>query len=143
MTFMDRLRADQEAARKSRDSAISSVLSAVLGECNSRAKSIHPVRALTDAEIHSVVQKTIKDTNEAITITDDPTERQRLERERDYLRRYLVPDVLSDDELEAIAIRLNPIMNSKQILDHLRLSYSGRYDPRRAAEIVRLVVNSP
>lgn len=137
--MIDRLKADREIARKSRNKVIVRLLDILIGQCSARASGIQPVRALTDAEVISVVRKMMTHLDRAIA-SANATQLLRLKTERDFLRRYMPPDELSDEELEAIAVRLNSIMNFKQILDYLQASYAGRYDPKRAVEIVRVIV---
>jgi uncharacterized protein YqeY len=143
MSVMARLEVDQVTARRSRDQQIVHLLDGVICECTNRSKNMRPVRALTDAEVLSVVNQQIKRRSAAILKSGkDVGQIRRLEKEREYLRRYLPPNELSDEDLEAIAVRLHSIMSMNQILDHLQSSYRGRYDPARAFDIVRGVVNS-
>lgn len=139
-SLLERLRSDQLDARKARNTLIADLLGTVIGECDTRAKNIRPARALTDGEVLLVIQRTVKNLGETYTLIKETPQRteqaKRLSAEHTYLQRYL-PQALTDEELEDIAIRLNAIMDMKHIMEHLRREHTGRYDPKRAAEIVR------
>lgn len=144
-SLLEQIRADQLVARKARDTVIADLLGTVLGECETRAKNIRPTRALTDGEVLLAIQRTVRSLGETYTLIKDTPDRAdqalRLRKERAYLERYL-PQPLTDQELEEIAIRLNAIMDMKHIMENLRREYAGRYDPQRAAEIVRMVTRT-
>ena len=53
------------------------------------------------------------------------------------LRGYLSKQHLTDEEITTIAIRQHSIRSVPQILQYFRENYAGRYDPKRAATIVR------
>lgn len=136
--IMDRIKADQLRARKSRDVVIENVLDQVIEECDAR-RSLQPMRSLTDGEVISVVRKVSSGLDKRVTT---PTRRQQIQRKVDHLQRYLPSDDLSDEDIEEIAVRLHAVMGFKQILDHLRARYPGRYNHNHATLIVRQIVNA-
>lgn len=136
--IMDRIKADQLMARKSRDVVIENVLDQVIEECDAR-RSLQPMRSLTDGEVISVVRKVSSGLDKRVTT---PTRRQQIQRKVDHLQRYLPSDDLSDEDIEEIAVRLHAVMGFKQILDHLRARYPGRYNHNHATLIVRQIVNA-
>src|ERR1051325_397456 len=118
---MDRIKADQLRARKSRDVVIENVLDQVMDECEAR-HSLQPMRSLTDSEVISVVRKVSNDLDKRVTTA---TRRAQIKRKVDHLQRYIPSDDLSDEDIEEIAVRLHAVMGFKQILDHLRARYPG------------------
>lgn len=136
--IMDRIKADQLRARKSRDVVIENVLDQVIEECDAR-RSLQPMRSLTDGEVISVVRKVSSGLDKRVTT---PTRREQIQRKVDHLQRYLPSDDLSDEDIEEIAVRLHAVMGFKQILDHLRARYPGRYNHNHATLIVRQIVNA-
>jgi hypothetical protein len=140
---MDRIKADQLRARKSRDVVIENVLDQVMDECEAR-HSLQPMRSLTDSEVISVVRKVSNDlvSNVLDKRVTTATRRAQIKRKVDHLQRYIPSDDLSDEDIEEIAVRLHAVMGFKQILDHLRARYPGRYNHNHATLIVRQIVNA-
>src|ERR1044072_6667096 len=131
MSLLERIRTDQGVLRRQRNTIAAGILQTVIGACARRAKSLKPERALTDGEVTAVVQAMIKRIDKAIlAIENAPEQRSDVDRlvgQRQALVDSL-PQRLTDDELEHIAMRQHSIMNYTQILSFLRQHYPGRYD---------------
>jgi uncharacterized protein YqeY len=144
MSLLERIKTDQAARLKQRNTVAAAVLDTVIGACKRHSKSMKPVRALTDGEVTAVVRAMIKRIDNALlTIADDPAQHalsDKLSLERQTLVGYL-PQPLTDDELAHIAMRQHSIMNHTQIMTFLRQHYQGRYEHSRAAEIIRSVTS--
>lgn len=92
-------------------------------------------RESTDAEVISVIKKTISGIKERLDIQYD----EMLHTEMCYLSAYL-PDVLSDDDLEMVIndfIDETLDVNIGKVMRFLKETYPGQYDGKRASELTR------
>ncbi len=144
MSLLDRIKADQLSARKARDAVVANLLGVVISTCDTKAKQGKAPRNLTDDEIVAVIKNTLKQVGETMALLDGNTERAdeiaKLTQERNQLETYM-PQQLNDEELTIISIRQHSLgLNLGQIMAHLKTDYAGRYDAKRASEIIKGVV---
>ena len=142
--LLEKLREDRDNSRRSKNQILTNLLGTVIAECETLAKAGKTVRALTNDEIISIIQKTRKKMFETIELISQIPERAeqktKLLQERELLEVYL-PTQLTTEELEKIAIQQEVLdQNLGQIMSFLKKNYAGRYDPKEANAIIREVV---
>lgn len=128
MSLIEKVKADQLAARKAKDSLATALLTTLLGEVGTAAKNAGHELA-TDDEVIATVKKFIKN-NESIPeavrhVTHDA--------ELCILESYL-PKQLSADEIELIFLEHAPT-NKGEAMKLLKERYAGLYDGKLAAQI--------
>ena len=139
MSLLSQIRADALAARKAH-SPDAGVLTTLIGEVDTKTKGFSPARAMTDDEVVAVVAKFIKGADETIKALDpakNPEAIAKAQGERTVLERYM-PKQLSDAELEAfVRARVEAGDNMGGVMSALKAEHAGRYDGRRASQIVK------
>lgn len=145
MTIHERIKADALAARKAKLPA-AGVLTTLLGEMDSKAKTFNPARALTEDEIVALVRKFLKNLDEALAAVDRLPEDRRavegdkLKAEKAALEVYL-PQQLSEGEIEAIVrAQVAAGANLGGVMKALKEGHAGRYDGKLASEVVKRVL---
>lgn len=111
--MLSQVRADYQEALRLQDNRTTQVLGEIIREAQG---SEHDVRRIVEGWL---ADRSI------------PLKVQRL------LRGYLSKHPLTDEQITTIAIRQHSIRSVPQILQYFRENYAGRYDPKRAAVIVR------
>jgi uncharacterized protein len=139
MSLLKQIRADALAARKAH-SADAGVLTTLIGEVDTKTKGFSPAREMTDAEVVAVVTKFIKGADETIKVLD-PAKNSvaiaKAQAERTVLERYL-PKQMTDAEIETfVRGRVDAGDNMGGIMSALKAEHAGRYDGKRASQIVR------
>lgn len=156
MDLIDKIRADQLAARKLNDRLKADVLTTLIGEATqiTTEEFKRGVTEVTDEKIVATVAKFLKNTK--LTLENLASERVRLieaggdaskveeraraaEAELAILSEY-GPKQMSDSELrEAINDfrTRNPDANVGTIMAHLKTSFGGRYDGKAASTLAR------
>lgn len=128
MSLIEKIRAEQLEARKSRDTIRAALLTTLLGEVGLVAKNAGRTDA-TDEEVIATVKKFIKN-NESIGegirhVTHDA--------ELHILDGYL-PQQLSREELVALRVAMDH-PNKGDWMKFLKENYAGRYDGKLASEV--------
>jgi uncharacterized protein len=138
MTILDRIRADALTARKTKRPE-AGLLVTLIGEIETRTKSLPEQRALTDEELVAVVKKFLKGAEETLAAVEErrPEEADRLRADIRTLEGYL-PTQLSEDELRAYAVaRVRAGDGLGQVMAALKADFPGRYDGKLASAVVR------
>lgn len=139
MSLLSQIRADALAARKAHSPDVG-VLTTLIGEIDTKTKGFSPARAMTDDEVVAVVAKFIKGVDETIKVlgpTKNADALSKAQAERTTLERYM-PKQLSDAELEAfVRARVAAGDNMGGVMAALKAEHAGRYDGKRASQIVR------
>ena len=138
MTTLDRIRADALAARKTKRPE-AGLLTTLIGEIETRTKSLPEQRPLTEEELVAVVRKFLKGAEETLAAveTRPPEEADRLRADIRTLEAYL-PAQLSEDELRAYAVaRVRAGDGLGQVMAALKADFPGRYDGKLASAVVR------
>lgn len=138
-TLKERIRADLNEARRSKERLRTTVLSTVLSEIRNR--EIELGREATDEDVVGVVAKAIKQRNEAAESMRQAERRElaeQEEREAEMLEAY-TPEAMSEDEVrtlvrDAIASGAD---NMGAVMGQLMPRIKGRFDGREANRIVR------
>lgn len=138
-TLSERIRADLNEARRSRDKLRTTVLTTVLSEI--RNKEIEQGGEASDGDVVGVVSKAIKQRHEAASQMREagrPELAEKEEREAEILDRY-TPEAVSEDEVremvrEAIAGGAD---NMGTVMGQLMPRIKGRFDGREANRVVR------
>lgn len=133
MTLLERIRAKSLAARKAH-SPIASFLVTLLSEASLPGKNAN--RESTDAETQSVIEKFMKNAkaNLKLGVFGAGNEITTLEE--------FIPQQLTEDELRALVTELTDTYdgNIGAIMSHLKEEYSGHYDGKTAASIIKEVL---
>lgn len=142
MTLLQKIKADQLLARKTKDVSVS-LLTTLLGEATSIGKNSGN-RETTDDEVFSIIKKFIKCLDEMIEFSKDVNLDIYTSSllERDILLQYL-PKQLSSDELrsyiEAISNELGLTKKSDmgQLMATIKTRLMGNYDGKEASIFVK------
>lgn len=135
-TLINTIKEQQIAARKS-NSPEASLLTTLLGEASMIGKN-DGNRETTDAEVHAVVKKFIKNIDETISaLTSRNKDASPFIAERNVLSAFL-PKQLTEDELKAIASNCSAM---PEFMKHLKEKYAGQYDGKIASTIAKQVFN--
>jgi hypothetical protein len=128
MALIDKIRENQLAARKARDTIHASLLTTLLGEVGIVAKNAGRTDA-TDEEVIATVKKFVKN-NESIP---DGVRNVTHDAELHILEEYL-PKQLTRDELLAIK-GTRGFANKGEWMKFLKDNYAGQYDGKIASEV--------
>ena len=129
--LLEKIKADQLAARRARDSFTATALTTLLGEASPSG-----TQKATDEDVLKTVQKFVKNIRDnAKILKNDPEALTRLGAELAIFESYL-PQQLSDMDL-AVIIR-NYIKNHDcdsvgKVMGFLKSEYAGCYDGKKAA----------
>lgn len=142
MSILTKIRADALAARKARDPK-SSVLTTLIGEVDTRTKTLSPAREMTDDEVVAVVKKFIKNAEETLTALKPGQHDEAIAKARAEvmaLTAYL-PQQMSEAEIEAFARqKAAEGSNLGAIMAALKAQFAGKYDGKAASGIVKRAV---
>lgn len=137
--LLQKIKADQLQSRKDRDSVKTSVLTTLIGEAESAAKS---GKSLDDADVVALLKKFIKNIDELLAVSGINAEAQQLAvRERNTLVEYL-PAQYSEQQLTEIIssmVVLNKTMG--EIMTELKKSHTGLYDGALAAKLIKKLLS--
>ncbi len=134
MTLLQRIKADQIAARKAKDKFKASLLTTLLAEA-ARPGLDDGKRESTDAEVTAVCKKFIKNMKESL----DACYTEEVHTEMCIVNEYL-PQQFSEDELKDMAevfFKVNPDANMGQAMGWFKKRYDGQYDGKTLSQVVR------
>jgi uncharacterized protein len=149
MTLLSTLKADQLAARKSKQSVKAGLLTTLIGEAEMVGKN-DGNREVTDSEVTALVKKFMKGVDESIAAltknlgTEDGIDRLRLNilfEERVILESYL-PQQFTQEQLTHIIgsmkVEFNvlDVKGKGVIMKSLKERFDGQYDGKMAAQVV-------
>lgn len=142
MSILTQIRADAVAARKARDPK-ASVLVTLIGEVDTRTKTLSPAREMTDDEVVAVVKKFIKNAEETLTALKPGQHDEAIAKAKAEvmaLTAYL-PQQMSEAEIEAFARqKAAEGSNLGAIMADLKAQFAGKYDGKAASGIVKRAV---
>lgn len=142
MSLLKIIKEDQLSARKQKLTAVSSVLTTLIGEAEMVGKNAgHEV---SDAEVTQTIQKFVKNINETLKVLGDSDPRSAvLQAEKSTLEKYL-PKQLSEDALKA---EINSIhagllgagekADVGSIMKVLKLRFNGSFDGKLASVLIK------
>lgn len=117
---------------------IHTLLSTIIGECERIAKDPN------SSMIISIIQKMVKNNEE--TLKECPSDRKDvinvLKTENEFMSQFL-PKTLTDSELIAlISSQISQGLKMPVIMKYLSENYKGRYDGKKAVEIIKSLQNA-
>ena len=140
MSILTQIQSDALAARKTK-SITAGVLVTLIGEINTRTKTLNPARDLTDEEVLAIVKKFIKNTDEMISALSTGAQgaeaMDKAKAEKTALETYL-PQQMTAQEIEAFAQeKVAQGANLGAVMAALKSERAGLYDGKLASEVVR------
>lgn len=142
--LIDRIKADALTARKAK-SPVASVLVTLIGEIDTRTKTLNPARAMTDDEVLGVVRKFLKGIHETLRILTPalmPADKsnaaiEKALAEKIALEAYL-PVQMSAGMIEEFArARISEGADLGAVMAALKAGHGGQYDGKLASGMVR------
>lgn len=140
--LIDEIKADQLQARKDRNTQLTTLLTTFYSEAAMIGKN-DGGRATTDAEVHAVAKKFIKNANEVMAILSDDDDRTAMAVfEVVNLTTYL-PSQLNDLELKAVVCNIIMNMSSPSpkdmgtVFKELKAGFDGQYDGKLAGQLIK------
>jgi uncharacterized protein YqeY len=144
MSLLQKIKADQVAARKARSSVDAAILTTLIGEAEAVGKN-GGNREVTDAEVVAMIKKFVKNLDETIRIAGDYRDGDACDRawsEKQVLEQYL-PKQLTEDELRMAMSELianNGLSGAKAmgvLMKELKTNYEGLYDGALASKLAK------
>jgi uncharacterized protein YqeY len=142
MTIIEKLRADQIAARKNKDTVRTTLLSTLIGETVKVGKD-KDNRESTDEEAIAVVKKFKKNLLDTIALLKGSN--AALDDELALYDSYL-PKQLSTEDLTQTITRFvaeNTDAKMKDIMAYLKTNFAGLYDGKEASQISNQILTKP
>lgn len=137
-----KLRADQLAARRAKNTTNTALLTALIGEAAMVGKNAGN-RESTDEEVTATIRKFLKNAEETrgrlVAASKDTAV---IQQEIQILESYL-PQQMTDDHLRAAIqqiIDATPGANMGVIMKALKERHAGLYDGRRANELIKILL---
>ena len=143
-TLIETIKADQVAARKSRDGIRASLLTTLIGEASAIGKN-DGNREVTDTEVVALMKKFVKGIDESIAaikdVSNDDGSANRyvnLLKEKSVLEHYM-PKQLDELQLNSIVAGLISEVgnNMGKVMAALKERYAGQYDGKLASTIIK------
>ena len=139
--LLERIRADQIAARRAKNTFNATALTTLLGEASPSGNE-----TVTDEQVTKVVQKFLKNLKELIGYTDDLEVQVAARNEIALLEKYQ-PQQLTEDQLRAFISHtvagLDNVPEPKRVgmvMKALTTNHKGQYDGKIASAIVKEMV---
>lgn len=126
--LMDKIKADQLAARKNRAIIEGSLLTTLIGEGTAIGKKQN--RDTTDSEMIDVIQKFLKNLRDLMKVVDPSSDGyQHAEIEKSILERYL-PKQLSAQEIADVisAMKADGAKNMGDVMKKFKTDFAGQFD---------------
>lgn len=140
--LLKKIKADQVAARKAKQTLEATVLTTLLGEAGPSGKD-----TVTDEQVQKVVQKFLKNLHDVIGYTANPEVQERMKQEIAILERYQ-PAQMSEDEIRAFVTEALADLGDIEpagkkvgmVMKQLTEKHKGQYDGKTASAIVKEMV---
>lgn len=133
--LLERIKNDQLAARRARDSFTATALTTLLGEASPSG-----TQKVTDSDVRKVIQQFVNNIRDnAKIVKNDPNRLSELGAELEIFESYL-PIQLTDDELDILItnyIKYHNCDTLGKVMGMLRSEYEDRYDGKKASMKVR------
>jgi uncharacterized protein YqeY len=135
MSLLETIREHTLSARKNKAPEAGGLVT-LLGEIDTKAKTLKPARDLKDDEVVAIVRKFLKGINEMMELSEAAPD-DKLKAEKAALERYL-PKQMSEDEIRDFCkARIAEGLNMGQIMGALKASHPGQYDGKLASGIAK------
>lgn len=128
MKLLEHIKSAQYQSRVSRDVIKSKLLTTLIGELESENKRTG--KEITDDQVIAKVRKFLKNIEETIKLVPNNTA---LENEAYILKEFLPKQMNEAEIMEAT----ESCDNFPEAMKWLKTHYSGRYDPRLAAQVLK------
>lgn len=144
--LLNKIKADQLAARKAKDGLATALLTTLIGDAEMVGKNAG--RLVTDEEVVAVIKKFIKNIDFGIASTKDVSNIDGSAdyyvnqlKEKSILEQYL-PQQLDMIRLKMVITDLSFKVgkSTSAIMKELKAQYAGKYDGKMASDIVKSVV---
>lgn len=141
MSIYTQIKADRLKAMKERDARTRGILSSLVGDLETMCKNLGQQEP-TDEQVIKKVKSYISNAESNLSLTKDGEKKDEMAFEIGLLNNY-VPQQLNDDALRlAIRSLMSELgVSGKQaigpVMKGLKDKYAGRFDGKRASEIVR------
>ena len=139
MTLLTRIKADALTARKTQ-SPTAGVLTTLLGEADTKAKTFNPARELKDDEVIAIVQKFIKNIDQTLRSLEggpNVAARDKARMERGALEAYLPLQLTELAITEFAKAEIAKGANFGAVMSALKANYAGQYDGKMASEVIK------
>lgn len=138
MLFQDIKKANLEAL-KSKDTNARAIYSVLINKCmlleiNKREKG----EELTDADVISLIQKTVKELEDEISNfekVNNTSKVELLKGQMEYIKKFL-PSMLSEDEIKTIISKLDD-KSMPSIMKYFKTNYAGKCDMSKVSQIAK------
>jgi uncharacterized protein len=142
MSPLAQIKADAVKARKAK-SPEAKVLVTLLGEIETKSKTLAPGKNMTDADVVAVVRKFLKGVDETLKLLDAnkaPDAVAYAKAERAALEVYL-PKQMTEAEVEDfVRAKASEGANMGQIMGALKAGKAGQYDGKMASQVAKSVL---
>jgi uncharacterized protein YqeY len=141
MGLLETIKADALQARKAK-APEAAVLVTLIGEINTKTKSLAAPRDLTDEEIVAIVKKFIKNARDTFAAIAEsrPEASIDIANEISVLERYL-PSQISEEDIRDFAVKSKSEgLKMGEIMAGLKSAFPGQYDGKTASKIVKEVL---
>jgi uncharacterized protein len=146
MNTLEQIRADAIKARKAKATE-AKVLVTLLGEVETKSKTLPAGQAMNDGDVVAVVRKFLKGVDETLKLLDAakaPDAVSYAKAERAALEVYL-PKQMTEAEIETfvrgfVASKAPDVVNMGQIMGALKQEKAGQYDGRMASQVTKDVL---
>ncbi len=138
MLFQDIKKANLEAL-KSKDTNARAIYSVLINKCmlleiNKREKG----EELTDADVISLIQKTVKELEDEISNfekVNNTSKVELLKGQMEYIKKFL-PSMLSEEEIKTIISKLED-KSMPSIMRYFKTNYAGKCDMSKVSQIAK------
>lgn len=142
MSLLSIIKEDQLSARKAKLTAVSSVLTTLIGEAEMVGKNAG--REVSDDEVTLTIQKFVKNINDTLRVLGDADPRSAvLQAEKSTLGKYL-PKQLSEEALKEAITSIHAGLSAAgekvdvgSIMKMLKTRFSGSYDGKLASTLIK------
>ena len=137
MTLIERIKADQLAARKERATAKAAFLGTLLGEIETLAKG--GKGELTDAVVVTMVKKFIKNADEMLKVAPEGSEQRDIAHREKFVLEGFLPKQLNEAEIATLieSFVADGVTNVGDAMKRLKTDHAGTYDGAVASRLLK------
>ena len=142
MTLIEQIKARNLEARKAKLTAVTGVLTPLIGEAEMVGKNAN--RVVTDAEVVQMIKKFIKNLDETIRVLGDNDPRTLVAMDEKQTLEQFLPKQLTEDELKAHinAIHAGLVAHEGKadmgsIMKMLKTRFDGQFDGKVASQLIK------
>jgi uncharacterized protein YqeY len=141
MAIYDDIRADSTAARRNQDGTKLRALTTLIGEIQTKEKSFSPARSVTDSDVIAIVRRFSENASEMLRMLEASGRDGSAARDEIAIYAKYLPTLMSDGDIEEFArAQKGQGSNMGQIMAALKAEFPGRYDGKKASDIIRRVL---